>query len=379
MIPRTLFDADLDGFRDSVRKFLEQEAAPYHEQWEKDGQVSRELWEKAGELGFLCPTMPEEYGGVGADFRYSAVIMEEVSRAGLSGSGWTLHSDIVAPYILNHGSEEQKKHYLPKMATGEMITAIAMSEPGAGSDLQGVKTTALKDGENYILNGSKTFITNGQMADLVIVVAKTDPKEGAKGISLLLVESDSEGFQKGQNLNKVGMKAQDTSELFFQDVKVPTKNLLGSMEGQGFMQLMMELPAERLQIGITAIAAAEAAWQWTLDYVTERRAFGKPVIKFQNTRFKMAEMKAEITAARVFTDRCLELHLDKKLDIPTAAMLKQYTTDLQCRVMDECVQLHGGYGYMWEYPIARAWADSRVQRIYGGTNEIMKETVARAF
>lgn len=379
MIPRTLFDADLDGFRDSVRKFLEQEAAPYHEQWEKDGQVSRELWQKAGELGFLCPTMPEEYGGVGADFRYSAVIMEEVSRAGLSGIGWTLHSDIVAPYILNHGSEEQKKHYLPKMATGEMITAIAMSEPGAGSDLQGVKTTALKDGDNYILNGSKTFITNGQMADLVIVVAKTDPKEGAKGISLLLVESDSEGFQKGQNLNKVGMKAQDTSELFFQDVKVPTKNLLGSMEGQGFMQLMMELPAERLQIGITAIAAAEAAWQWTLDYVTERKAFGKPVIKFQNTRFKMAEMKAEITAARVFTDRCLELHLDKKLDIPTAAMLKQYTTDLQCRVMDECVQLHGGYGYMWEYPIARAWADSRVQRIYGGTNEIMKEIVARAF
>ncbi|MFP3979503.1 MULTISPECIES: acyl-CoA dehydrogenase family protein [Marinobacter] len=379
MIPRTLFDADLDGFRDSVRKFLEQEAAPYHEQWEKDGQVSRELWEKAGALGFLCPTMPEEYGGVGADFRYSAVIMEEVSRAGLSGIGWTLHSDIVAPYILNHGSEEQKKHYLPKMATGEMITAIAMSEPGAGSDLQGVKTTALKDGDNYILNGSKTFITNGQMADLVIVVAKTDPKEGAKGISLLLVESDSEGFQKGQNLNKVGMKAQDTSELFFQDVKVPTKNLLGSMEGQGFMQLMMELPAERLQIGITAIAAAEAAWQWTLDYVTERKAFGKPVIKFQNTRFKMAEMKAEITAARVFTDRCLELHLDKKLDIPTAAMLKQYTTDLQCRVMDECVQLHGGYGYMWEYPIARAWADSRVQRIYGGTNEIMKEIVARAF
>lgn len=379
MIPRTLFDADLDGFRDSVRKFLEQEAAPYHEQWEKDGQVSRELWQKAGELGFLCPTMPEECGGVGADFRYSAVVMEEVSRAGLSGIGWTLHSDIVAPYILNHGSEEQKKNYLPKMASGEIITAIAMSEPGAGSDLQGVKTTALKDGDHYILNGSKTFITNGQMADLVIVVAKTDPKEGAKGISLLLVETAWEGFEKGQNLNKVGMKAQDTSELFFHDVKVPVTNLLGKMEGQGFFQLMQELPAERLQIGLTAIAAAEAAWQWTLDYVKERKAFGKPVIKFQNTRFKMAEMKAEITAARVFTDRCLELHLDKKLDIPTAAMLKQYTTDLQCRVMDECVQLHGGYGYMWEYPIARAWADSRVQRIYGGTNEIMKEIVARAF
>lgn len=332
MIPRKLFDADLDGFRDSVRKFLEQEAAPYHEQWEKDGQVSRELWEKAGALGFLCPGVPEEYGGVGADFRYSAVVMEEISSAGLSGIGWTLHSDIVAPYILNYGSEEQKKHYLPKMVSGEMITAIAMSEPGAGSDLQGVKSTALKDGDNYILNGSKTFITNGQMADLVIVVVKTDPKEGAKGISLLLVETASEGFQKGQNLNKVGMKAQDTSELFFQDVKVPLANLIGPMEGQGFFQLMQELPAERLQIGLTAIASAEAAWQWTLDYVKERKAFGKPVIKFQNTRFKLAELKSELTAARVFTDRCLELHLDKKLDIPTAAMLKQYTTDLQCKL-----------------------------------------------
>lgn len=379
MIPRTLFDADLDGFRDSVRKFLEQEAAPYHEQWEKDGQVSRELWEKAGALGFLCPCVPEEYGGVGADFRYSAVVMEEISSAGLSGIGWTLHSDIVAPYILNYGSEEQKQYYLPKLVSGEMITAIAMSEPGAGSDLQGVKSTALKDGDSYILNGSKTFITNGQLADLVIVVVKTDPKEGAKGTSLLLVETNSEGFEKGQNLNKVGMKAQDTSELFFQDVKVPVSNLIGPMEGQGFFQLMQELPAERLQIGLTAVASAEAAWQWTLDYVKERKAFGKPVIKFQNTRFKLAELKAEITAARVFTDRCLELHLDKKLDIPTAAMLKQYTTDLQCKVMDECVQLHGGYGYMWEYPIARAWADSRVQRIYGGTNEIMKEIVARAF
>ncbi|MAL33214.1 MAG: acyl-CoA dehydrogenase, partial [Marinobacter sp.] len=299
--------------------------------------------------------------------------------AGLSGIGWGLHSDIVAPYILNYGSEEQKQKYLPKMASGEMITAIAMTEPGAGSDLQGVKTTAIRQGDHYILNGSKTFITNGQLADLVIVVAKTDPKEGAKGTSLLLVETAWEGFEKGQNLNKVGMKAQDTSELFFQDVKVPADNLLGSMEGQGFFQLMQELPAERLQVALTAVAAAEAAWQWTLDYVKERKAFGKPVIAFQNTRFKLAELKAEITAARVFTDRCLELHLDKKLDIPTAAMLKQHTTDLQCKVMDECVQLHGGYGYMWEYPIARAWADSRVQRIYAGTNEIMKEIVARSF
>ncbi len=379
MIPRTLFDADLDGFRDSVRRFLEQEAAPHHAQWEKDGQVSRELWQKAGALGFLCPMLPEEYGGAGADFRYSAVIMEEVSRAGLSGIGWTLHSDIVAPYIMNYGSEEQKKHYLPKLVNGEMIGAIAMTEPGAGSDLQGVKSNAIKRGVHYVLNGSKTFITNGQMADLVIVVAKTDPKEGAKGISLFLVEAAWEGFEKGQNLNKVGMKAQDTSELFFQDVKIPETHLLGGREGQGFFQLMQELPAERLQVALTAVAAAEAAWGWTLDYVKDRKAFGKPVIAFQNTRFKMAEMKAEITAARVFTDRCLELHLERKLDIPTAAMLKQLTTDLQCKVMDECVQLHGGYGYMWEYPIARAWADSRVQRIYAGTNEIMKEIVARSF
>ncbi len=379
MIPRTLFDADLEGFRDSVRKFLEQEAAPHHEQWEKDGQVSREIWHKAGELGFLCPTLPEEYGGVGADFRYSAVVMEEVAKAGLTGIGWSLHSDIVAPYIYNWGTDEQKARYLPKLASGEMVGAIAMTEPGAGSDLQGVKSTAIKDGDHYLLNGSKTFITNGQLADLVVVVAKTDPKEGAKGTSLFIVESASEGFEKGQNLNKVGMKAQDTSELFFQDVKVPADNLLGGREGQGFVQLMSELPAERLQVALTAVAASEAAWQWTLDYVKERKAFGKPVVAFQNTRFKLAELKAEITAARVFTDRCLELHLEKKLDIPTAAMLKQHTTDLQCKVMDECVQLHGGYGYMWEYPIARAWADSRVQRIYAGTNEIMKEIVARSF
>jgi alkylation response protein AidB-like acyl-CoA dehydrogenase len=379
MIGRPLFDADLSGFRDTVSKFLEQEAAPYHRQWEKDGQVSRELWRKAGELGFLCPTMPEEYSGSGADFRYSVVVMEEISRQGLSGIGFSLHSDIVAPYILAYGTPELKQRYLPKMASGETITAIAMTEPGAGSDLQGVKTTAIRKDDHYLLNGSKTFITNGQLADLVIVVAKTDPSAGAKGISLFLVESAWEGFEKGQNLEKVGMKAQDTSELFFQDVKVPLENLLGTAEGQGFFQLMQELPQERLQVGLTAIAACEAAFEWTLSYVKERKAFGKPVITFQNTRFKLAELKADITAGRCFADRCLELHLDKKLDIPTAAMLKQWSTDLQGRVMDECVQLHGGYGYMWEYPIARAWADARVQRIYAGTNEIMKEIVARSF
>jgi len=379
MISRPLFDSDHNQFRDTVTRFLQNEAVPYHDQWEKDGQVSRAVWEKGAELGLLCPSMPEEYGGAGVDFRYSAVVMEEVSRLGLSGIGFFLHSDIVAPYILHYGTEEQKQKYLPKMARGEMITAIAMTEPGAGSDLQSIRTTAVTNGDPYVLNGSQTFVTNGQMADLVIVVAKTDPREGAKGTSLFLVESAWEGFDKGRNLEKVGMKAQDTSELFFQDVKVPAENLLGSSEGQGFMQLMQELPQERLLVGLVALAACEGAFQWTLDYVKERKAFGKPVIGFQNTRFKLAELKADITAGRAFTDRCLELHLDGKLDVPTAAMLKQWTTDLQCRVMDECLQLFGGYGYMWEYPISRAWADARVQRIYAGTNEIMKEIVARSF
>jgi len=377
MIPRTLFDSDLEGFRDTVRKFLEKEAVPFHPQWEKDGQVDRAIWNKAGEMGFLCPTAPEAYGGLGCDFRYSAVVMEEISRCGCSGIGWPLHSDIVMPYILHWGSEAQKQKYIPKLISGEMVGAIAMTEPGTGSDLQNVKTTAIKQGDHYVLNGSKTFITNGQLADLVIVVAKTNPQEAAKGISLLIVECDSEGFEKGTNLDKVGMKAQDTSELFFNDVKVPAENLLGS-EGMGFVALMQELPQERLLVGLTAVAACEAALEWTKDYVKERKAFGKPIANFQNTRFKIAELTAEVTAMRVFTDRCLELHLSKKLDIPTAAMLKQLTTDLQCKVMDECVQLHGGYGYMWEYPIARAWADSRVQKIYAGTNEIMKEIVARA-
>ncbi|WP_077528698.1 acyl-CoA dehydrogenase family protein [Vreelandella utahensis] len=378
MLSRPIYDSDVHQFRDTVVRFLQNEAVPYHDQWEKDGQVSRELWKKGAELGLLCPSLPEEYGGAGVDFRYSAVVMEEVSRLGLSGIGFFLHSDIVAPYIHHYGTEEQKQKYLPKMARGEMITAIAMTEPGAGSDLQGIRTSAIWDGEHYVLNGSKTFITNGQMADLVIVVAKTDPKEGAKGTSLFLVEADWPGFDKGRNLDKVGMKAQDTSELFFQDVKVPKENLLGSAEGQGFMQLMQELPQERLLVGLVALAACEGAFEWTLDYVKERQAFGKPVIGFQNTRFKLAELKADITAGRTFVDRCLEMHLEGKLDVPTAAMLKQWTTDLQCRVMDECLQLFGGYGYMTEYPIARAWADSRVQRIYAGTNEIMKEIVARS-
>jgi len=377
MIPRTLFSPEHELFRDSVRRFLEEEAVPFHHQWEKDGHVDRALWNKAGEAGLLCSHIPEAYGGVGADFLYSTVVIEEIGRLGLTGIGFSLHSDIVAPYILHYGSEAQKEKYLPRLVSGELVTAIAMTEPGAGSDLQGVKTTAVLDVDHYVINGSKTFITNGFLADLVIVVAKTDPKAGAKGTSLFLVEADTPGFSKGKRLEKVGMKAQDTSELFFQDVRVPKENLLGQA-GMGFAYLMQELPQERLTVGIGALASAEAALKWTLDYTRDRKAFGKAIAEFQNTRFKLAEMATEIQIGRVFVDRCLELHLQRKLDVPTAAMLKYWGTDLQCKVLDECVQLHGGYGFMWEYPVARAWADARVQRIYAGTNEIMKEIIARS-
>ncbi|KAF0808027.1 acyl-CoA dehydrogenase [Alcanivorax xiamenensis] len=377
MIPRTLFSSDHEAFRDTVRRFLENEAVPHHEQWEEEGQVPRELWRKAGEQGFLCPMVSEAYGGIGADFLYSVVVSEEVSRAGLTGIGWGLHTEIVAPYIEHYGSETLKQKYLPKMVTGELIGAIAMSEPGAGSDLQGVKTNAVKQGDHYILNGSKTFITNGQNADIVIVVAKTDPDKGAKGISLLLVDAGTAGFEKGKNLKKVGMKAQDTSELFFQDVKVPAENLIGE-EGMGFIYLMQELPQERLGIAINGLAMAESAFEHTLNYVKERTAFGRRVADFQNTQFKLAEMHTRLEVARAYVDRCLELHLKKELDVPTAAGAKYYVSDLQCEIVDECVQLHGGYGYMWEYPVARMFADSRVQRIYGGTNEIMKTIISRA-
>lgn len=377
MIPRTLFSLEHELFRESVRKFLEREAAPFHGQWEKQGYIDRQLWSKAGEQGLLCSHLPEEYGGMAVDFLYSAIVIEEISRLGLTGIGFSLHSDIVAPYILHYGSEALKQKYLPKLIAGESITAIAMTEPGAGSDLQGVKTTAVLDGDEYVINGSKTFITNGYLADLVIVVAKTDPQAGAKGTSLFLVEAGTPGFAKGKRLEKVGMKAQDTSELFFQDVRVPKENLLGQA-GMGFAYLMQELPQERLTVAIGAISAAEAALQWTLDYTRERRAFGQAIADFQNTRFKLAEIATEVQIGRVFLDRCLELHLQGKLDVPTAAMAKYWATDLQCKVLDECVQLHGGYGFMWEYPIARAWADARVQRIYAGTNEIMKEIIARS-
>jgi alkylation response protein AidB-like acyl-CoA dehydrogenase len=379
MIKRTVFDSEQEMFRDSFRKFLLEEAVPHHEQWEKDGQVSRDFWLKAGQMGYLSPTVPEAYGGVEVDFRYNAIVAEEVANFGLTGIGFGLHSDIAVPYLMAYGTEQQKQKYLPGCVNGEIITAIAMTEPGTGSDLQGVKTNAVlsDDGEHYILNGSKTFITNGQLADLVIVVAKTDPSAGAKGTSLLLLEAGTEGFVKGQNLNKIGMKAQDTSELFFQDVKVPKENLLGT-EGMGFIYLMQELPQERLSVSLSAIACAESILEQTVTYVKDRKAFDKPIASFQNTQFKLAEMSSTVTMARVFIDKCLELHLDKELDPVTAAKLKLLTTDIQCDVVDECLQLHGGYGYMWEYPVARAYADARVQKIYAGTNEIMKLIIGRS-
>jgi alkylation response protein AidB-like acyl-CoA dehydrogenase len=381
MIERSLFTSDHEAFRDAFRRFMEKEIAPFHEQWEEQGYVDRKIWNKAGENGFLCMTMPEEYGGAGADKLYSVIQMEELGRGGFTGIGYGLHSEIVAPYILHYGTEAQKQKYLPKLASGEMVGAIAMSEPAAGSDLQGVKTTAIKQADgSYLLNGSKTFITNGWHADLVIVVAKTNPAAGAKGTSLMLVERGMPGFETGKRLKKLGMKAQDTSELFFTDVKVPAENLLGgeAHENRGFICLMEQLPWERLQIAITAVSSAQAAIDWTLAYVKERKVFGQPVASYQNTRYTLAELQTEVQVARVFVDKCAELVVQDKLDTATASMAKYWCSDLQCKVMDECVQLFGGYGYMWEYPITRAYADARVQRIYGGTNEIMKEVISRA-
>jgi alkylation response protein AidB-like acyl-CoA dehydrogenase len=377
MIPRTLFSPEHETFRDSVRRFMQEEVAPHDERWQEQGYADKEVWRKAGENGFLCPTMPPEYGGAGADKLYSVVLIEEQARANNSSLGFGLHSEIVAPYLLAYGSEALKRQYLPKMASGEMIGAIAMSEPGAGSDLQGVKTTALRKNNIFLVNGSKTFITNGWNCDLVIVVAKTDPAKGAKGTSLVVVDTSMKGFTKGRRLKKMGLKGQDTAELFFDNVEVPAQNLVGEVNN-GFVYLMQELPWERMQIAIGAVAKAEAALEWTKAYVSERKAFGRTVASFQSTRFKLAELVTEVQIARVFVDRCIDLLLQKKLTPEVAAMAKYWVTDLEGKVMDECVQLHGGYGYMWEFPIARAYVDARVQRIYGGTNEIMKEVISRS-
>ena len=376
MLPRTLFNAEHDMLRNSVRKFLQNEAVPHYEQWEKAKQVDRAIWSAAGEQGFLAPLVSEEYGGLGLDYLYNVIVTEEIGKLGLNGLGFPLHSDIVVPYLSRLGSEEQKQKYLPKCVSGEIVTAIAMTEPGTGSDLQGIKTTAKKDGNDFIINGSKTFITNGQLADLVVVVAVTDPSAGAKGLSLILVEANTPGFERGSNFDKIGMKSQDTSELFFNDVRVPQSNLLG-IEGCGFVHLMEELPQERLTIAVHCMAMCESVLAQTVDYVKERTAFGKPIGAFQNTQFVLADLDTEIDAARAFTDKCIELHIQRELTTELASKAKLLVTELLGKVVDKCLQLHGGYGYMLEYPIARAYADARVMRIYGGTSEVMKLIVAR--
>ncbi|NMO03764.1 acyl-CoA dehydrogenase [Gordonia sp. TBRC 11910] len=369
---------DLTDLRKMARAFCEKELAPYSEKFREQHHVDRDLWNKAGEVGLLCMSIPEEYGGGGGTFAHEAVLMEEQARVADSSWGVTLHNGIVAHYLLAYGSEEQKTKWLPKMASGEVVGAIAMTEPGTGSDLQNVKTKAIRDGDDYVIDGSKTFITNGQQADLIIVVAKTDVSEGAKGISLILVEADREGFRRGRVLDKIGQRGQDTSELFFDGVRVPTSNLLGEQEGLGFIQLMQQLPQERLIIAVTSVAGMESAVELTLAYTKERTAFGRPIFGFQNTKFKLAEAATETKIARVFVDDCIAKHLKGELDIPTVAMAKWWVSDRAMAVADECLQLFGGYGYMNEYPIARMWADNRVQKIYAGTNEIMKEIIARS-
>ena len=367
-------------FRDMLGRYIDAEIAPHYEQWERDEIIPRETWNKLGEGGFLCADIPEEYGGAGGDFALSMVINEEFSRRGYVsvGGGMTVHSDIVAHYIFNHGSEAQKQHYLPKMISGECVGAIAMTEPGAGSDLQGVRTTAKRDGDEWVINGSKTFITNGQHAGVVITVARTDPDApGSRGLSLILVDTDKAGFSRGRNLEKLGMHGADTSELFYDDVRVPADAVLGELN-KGFIALMTELPRERLSLAVGAVAAMDGALGWTVDYVKERQAFGAPLSKLQNTRFKLAEMQTEYRLNRAFINECIELFNRGELDAATASMAKFSATEAQCRVVDGCLQLFGGYGYMTEYPIARAYADARVQRIYGGTSEIMRELIARS-
>jgi acyl-CoA dehydrogenase len=370
---------DLVLLEEQARRFFAAEFVPHLERWSQDGIMDRAMWTKAGEAGLLCATMPEQYGGAGGTFAHEAVINREIALAGLDCFGAPLHSGIVAPYILHYGSEEQKQRWLPRLATGELVGAIAMTEPGTGSDLQGVRASARKSGNGYVLNGSKTFITNGQHANLVIVVAKTDPKQGAKGVSLMVVETDdAPGFRRGRKLKKLGMDWADTSELFFEDVNLPAESLLGSEEGQGFAQLMTELPQERLIVATSAVAMMERALHLTVDYVKARKAFGKPILEFQNTQFELAECKTEATIGKVFLDHCIERHIAGQLDTTTASMAKYWLTDLQNKIVDRCLQLFGGYGYMDEYPISRMYRDARVQRIYAGTNEIMKLLIARS-
>lgn len=376
MIDRTLFREEHEMFRQSVRRFVEKEIVPYHAQWEKDGIVPRELWLKAGAQGMLCCTVPEEYGGLGLDYLFDVVVFEELWRAGASGPGFLIHTDLVATYILSFGSEAQKKKFLPKMVSGEWIGSLGMTEPHAGSDLKAIRTKAVRDGNEFLINGQKVFISNGQLCDVLVLATKTDSEAGAKGVTLFLVEGDRPGFRRGKNLEKLGMHAQDTSELFFDNVRLPPESMLGE-EGKGFALMMTKLSQERLAQAIRSATVAETVIEWTVDYTMNRQAFGKSLFDQQNTQFKLAELKAQATAMRVFTDKCIELFMEGRLDPVDAAVAKMLTTELHCKAADECLQLFGGWGYMWEMPIARAYADARITKIAGGSIEIMKLIIAR--
>ena len=376
MIERTLFTPEHDMWRESVRKFIEKEIVPFHAQWEEDGIVPRELWLKAGEAGLLCCTVPEEYGGLGLDYLFDVVVFEELWRVGASGPGFLIHTDLVATYILSFGTDEQKRHWLPKMVTGEAIGSLGMTEPHAGSDLKAIRTKAERDGDDFVINGQKVFISNGQMCDVLVLATKTDSAAGAKGVSMFLVDASLPGFKRGKNLEKLGMKAQDTSELFFEDLRVPASAMLGG-EGQGFALMMTKLAQERLAQAIRSATVTETVIEWTVDYTSERKAFGQTIADFQNTQFVLADLKARSVLARVYTDRCIELFMQGKLDPVDAAIAKMTTTELHCEAADKCLQLFGGWGYMWEYPITRAYADARIVKIAGGSIEIMKTIIAR--
>ncbi len=376
-IPRTLYQPEHEAFRDSVRSFLLDEVVPEYPKWEDAGRTPREIWRRAGEVGLLGTSIPEAYGGFGGDFRMDAIVLEELGRAGLAAPAWDMHSYIIAPFLTAFGTEEQKRHWLPLMVSGEKISAIGLTEPNTGSDLRGIRTTAKRQGNHYVVNGAKIFITNGHIADFVLLACKTEPEKGAKGVSLLIVDTDSAGFRRGKNLKKIGNKAQDTAELFFDDVMVPADRILGGEENQGWHMLMHGLAQERMVVAVRSMAICTTTLEQTVDYVKSRKAFGTPIFDFQNTKFKLAELEAQVEATQPFVDRCIEMLAEGKLSPELAAKAKLVSTELADKLLDECLQLHGGYGYMWEYPIARAWADARVHRIYAGTNEIMKHIISR--
>lgn len=374
--PRTLFDEEHELFRKTVRRFVESELAPHHAEWDRAGIVPRQTWRRAGEMGLLCPNVPEEYGGMGADWRYNVVIIEELARAGITGPGFMIHSEMVAPYILAAGSEETKREWLPRMVTGEAIGALAITEPGAGSDAKNIRTRAVRDGDTYVIDGQKVYISNGQLADIVVLACKTDPNAGAKGVSLIAIDADQPGFRRGRNLEKIGIKAQDTSEIFLESVRAPLSARLGE-EGEGFAIMMTKLAQERLTQAVRSICVCEAAIGWTVDYTAERPAFGGTIGDFQNTRFVLADLAAETLSARVFTDWCIARFLKGDLTPIEAAKVKLIVTNLQSKVVDQCLQFFGGYGYMLEYPIARAFIDGRITRIAGGAAEVMKQIIGR--